>query len=119
MADAQIATWKGRITTMIVTTAPSVEGHRIKETKGIVRGLIVRSPTIGQGFMGSIGQMLGGQNAAFTKMCEQVRSEAHDLCEAHAKALGANAIIGLRYDASELKDGVTEVLCYGTAVVVE
>jgi len=103
---------------MIVTTAPSIEGHPIKETKGIVRGLIVRSPTIGQGFFGGLGQIFGGQNAAFTNMCEQVRAEAHDLCEAHAKAIGANAIVGMRYDASELKAGVTEVLCYGTAVVI-
>lgn len=104
---------------MIVTTAPTIEGHRIKETKGIVRGLIVRSPTIGQGFLGGLGQVFGGQNAAFTKMCEQVRNEAHDLCEVHAQALGANAIIAMRYDTSELKPGVTEVLCYGTAVVID
>ena len=103
---------------MIVTTGNTIEGHPVKETKGIVRGLIVRSPTIGQGFMGGLGQILGGQNAAYTKMCEQVRAEAHDLCEAHAAAIGANAIIAMRYDASELKDGVTEVLCYGTAVVI-
>lgn len=104
---------------MIVTTAPSIEGRRIKEHKGIVRGLIVRSPTIAQGVMGGLGQILGGQNAAYTAMCEQVRAEAHDLCEAHAAAMGANAIIAMRYDASELRDGVTEVLCYGTAVVLE
>lgn len=104
---------------MIVTTAPSIEGHSIKETKGIVRGVIVRSPTIGQGIFGSIGQIFGGQNAAYTQMCEQVRAEAHDLCEAHARTLGANAIIAMRYDSSELKDGVTEVLCYGTAVVID
>jgi uncharacterized protein YbjQ (UPF0145 family) len=104
---------------MIVTSGPNVEGHKIKEYKGIVRGVIVRSPTIGQGFMGSLGKMLGGQNAAYTKMCEQTRAEAHALCEAHAQQIGANAVIAMRYDASELSDGVTEVLCYGTAVVIE
>jgi len=106
---------------MIVTTTFSVEGHRIKEYKGVVRGIIVRSPTISQGILGGLKGFIGGNIGAYTEMCEQTRSQAYDLMIEHARQMGANAVVGLRYDASEVvsSQGATEVLCYGTAVVIE
>jgi uncharacterized protein YbjQ (UPF0145 family) len=104
-----------------VTTTFNFEGYRIKEYKGIVRGIIVRSPTIAQGILGGLKNIIGGQIEAYTEMCEQARGHAFDLLIQHARALGANAVIGVRYDASEVvgQHGATEVLCYGTAVVIE
>ncbi len=105
---------------MFVTTTFTIEGHEIVEDKGIVRGIIVRSPTISQGFMGGLKNIIGGAIGAYTEMCEQAREQAYDLLLAHARELGANAILGVRYDASEVvsRGSATEVLCYGTAVVV-
>lgn len=105
---------------MFVTTTFSIEGHQITEYKGVVRGIIVRSPTITQGLIGGLKNIIGGQIGAYTEMCEQAREQAYDLLLEHARELGANAIVGLRYDASEVvsKGSATEVLCYGTAVVV-
>jgi len=106
---------------MPVTTTFTIEGYRIKEYKGIVRGITVRSPTIVQGFLGGLKNIIGGTIGAYTEMCEQARQQAYDLLIQHARAVGANAIVGLRYDASEVvsKGSATEVLCYGTAVVIE
>jgi uncharacterized protein YbjQ (UPF0145 family) len=104
---------------MITTTTFTIEGYRIKEYKGIVRGVIVRSPTIAQGIRGGLRSFLGGQIRAYTEMCEQTRKQAYDLCVQHANEVGANAIVGLRYDASDVVEYATEVLCYGTAVIVE
>lgn len=106
---------------MLSTTTFSFDGHRIKEYKGIVRGIIVRAPTIPQGILGGLKSIIGGRIGAYTEMCEQARQQAYELCEQHAQKMGANAIIGLRYDASEVagQHAATEVLCYGTAVVVE
>ena len=104
-----------------VTTTFTIEGYRITQYLGIVRGLIVRSPTISQGIMGGLKSIIGGRVGAYTEMCEQTRQQAYDLLIDHARALGANAVVGLRYDASEIggKTGAaTEVLCYGTAVVI-
>jgi uncharacterized protein YbjQ (UPF0145 family) len=104
-----------------VTTTFTIEGYRITQYLGIVRGLIVRSPTISQGIMGDLKSIIGGRVGAYTEMCEQTRQQAYDLLIDHARALGANAVVGLRYDASEIggKTGAaTEVLCYGTAVVI-
>jgi uncharacterized protein YbjQ (UPF0145 family) len=104
-----------------VTTTFSIEGYRITAYKGIVRGIIVRAPTIVQGFMGGLKNIIGGQIGAYTEMCEQARQQAYDLMIQHAVEIGANAVVGLRYDASEVvsKGSATEVLCYGTAVVIE
>lgn len=104
-----------------VTTTFSFEGYRIIEYKGIVRGIIVRSPTIAQGIVGGLKNIIGGRIGAYTEMCEQARSQAYDLLIEHARAMGANAIVGLRYDASEVvsQGSATEVLCYGTAVVIQ
>ena len=106
---------------MIVTTTFTVEGHRIREYKGVVRGIIVRSPTIAQGLLGGLKNIIGGQIGAYTQMCEQARAQAYDLMLQHAQAVGANAIVGMKYDASEVvsSGSATEVLCYGTAVVIE
>ncbi|MCX7049767.1 MAG: YbjQ family protein [Candidatus Sumerlaeota bacterium] len=106
---------------MLVTTTFSFDGYRIKEYKGLVRGLIVRCPTIAQGIVGGLKSIIGGRIGAYTEMCEQTRQQAYELLLQHAAEMGANAIIGMRYDASEVasKVSATEVLCYGTAVVVE
>jgi uncharacterized protein YbjQ (UPF0145 family) len=107
--------------TIPVTTTFTIEGYRIKEYRGIVRGLIVRSPTIAQGFLGGLKSLVGGRIGAYTQMCEQARQQAYELMIDHARAAGANAVLGFCYDASELGGAAkaTEVLCYGTAVVVE
>ena len=102
-----------------VTTTFTIEGYRIREYKGVVRGIIVRSPTIAQGIVGGLKNIIGGRIGAYTEMCEQARQQAYDLLIEHARQTGANAVIGLRYDASEVANGATEVLCYGTAVVIE
>lgn len=105
-----------------VTTTFTIEGYKIVAYKGIVRGIIVRSPTIRQGFMGGLKSIVGGNIDAYIEMCEQARQQAYDLLIQHAMQVGANAVVGLRYDASEVGSGTsgsTEVLCYGTAVVIE
>src|SRR5437763_8509837 len=104
---------------MSVTATFTIEGYRIREYRGIVRGIVVRAPTILQGFLGSLKNIVGGHIGAYTEMCEQARQQAFDLLIEHARAIGANAVVGLRYDAAEVvsKGSATEVLCYGTAVV--
>jgi uncharacterized protein YbjQ (UPF0145 family) len=106
---------------MWVTTTFSFEGYRIREYKGVVRGIIVRAPTIAQGFIGGLKNIIGGQIGAYAEMCEQARQQAYDRMIQHAAEAGANGVVGLRYDASEVvsKGSATEVLCYGTAVVIE
>jgi uncharacterized protein YbjQ (UPF0145 family) len=104
-----------------VTTTFTIEGYRIREYRGIVRGIIVRAPTIAQGILGGLKSIVGGRIGAYTQMCEQTRQQAYELLIDHARAMGANAVVGLRFDASDIgsKSGATEVLCYGTAVVIE
>jgi uncharacterized protein YbjQ (UPF0145 family) len=106
---------------MPVTTTFSIEGYRITQYKGIARGIIVRAPTIAQGIIGGLKNIIGGRIGSYTEMCEQARQQAFDLLVQHAREMGANAIVGLRYDASEVvsKGSATEVLCYGTAVIIE
>jgi uncharacterized protein YbjQ (UPF0145 family) len=104
---------------MLVTTSTHLEGYRVVEQKGLVHGIIVRTPTIGQGIFGSLGSVFGGKNQAYTEMCEQGRDDAYQKMIEHAENLGGNAIIGVSFDASEVVVGATEVFCYGTAVVVE
>jgi uncharacterized protein YbjQ (UPF0145 family) len=109
-------------TTMLVSTTFDVQGRRIREYKGLVRGLVVRSPTISQGLLGGLKAIVGGQIGAYTEMCEQAREAATERLVQHARELGANAILGVRYDASDVggsRAAATEVLCYGTAVVLE
>lgn len=102
-----------------VTTTFTIEGYRIAKYLGVVRGIIVRAPTISQGIMGGLKSIIGGQIGAYTTMCEQTRQQAYELLIDHAIAIGANAIVGLRYESSEIGSGATEVLCYGTGVVIE
>ncbi len=104
-----------------VTTTFTIEGYRIAQYLGVVRGIIVRAPTIPQGILGGLKSIVGGRIGAYTEMCEQTRQQAYELMVDHAVALGANAVVGLRFDASEVASRVnaTEVLCYGTAVVIE
>lgn len=102
-----------------VTTTFNIEGYRITRYMGVVRGIIVRAPTIAQGIVGGLKSIIGGRIGAYTEMCEQARQQAYDLLIDHARAVGANAIVGLRYDASEVAKGASEVLCYGTAVIIE
>jgi uncharacterized protein YbjQ (UPF0145 family) len=107
--------------TIPVTTTFNIEGYRIKQYLGVVRGIIVRAPTISQGILGGLKSIIGGRIGSYTEMCEQARQQAYDLLVDHATALGANAILGIRFDASEVasKFSATEVLCYGTAVIIE
>ncbi len=102
-----------------VTTAFTIEGYRIAKNLGIVRGITVRSRSL----VGNIGAgfqvLFGGRISLYQELCEHARQEAYDLMFQHAQQMGANAIVGMRYDANEVATGVTEVLAYGTAVVVE
>jgi uncharacterized protein YbjQ (UPF0145 family) len=104
---------------MLASTTFEIPGYEITEHKGMVRGIIVRSPTISQGILGGLKNIIGGQIGAYTRMCEQTRGQAYDEMVKHAAELGANAIVGIRYDASsvEPKGAAVEVLCYGTAVI--
>lgn len=103
----------------LVTTAFTIDGYRIKQNLGIIRGIIVRSRSV----FGSIGAafqtLVGGNISLFTELCEKTRNDSYELMIAHAEQIGANGIIGFRYDANEVMSGVTEVLAYGTAVILE
>ena len=105
---------------MQVTTTFEIDGFEVAEYKGLVRGIVVRSPTITQGILGGLKNIIGGRIGAYTEMCEQTREQAYEVRVEHAKQLGADAILGARYDASsvEPRGGAVEVLCYGTAVVL-
>ena len=102
-----------------VTTNFTLDGYRITESLGIVRGLIVRSRGIGGSFVGSLMTIFGGNNTIYSNLCEDARQHAFDLMLQHAAERGANAVIGFHYDATELMPGLTEVLAYGTACKVE
>lgn len=104
---------------MLVTTGNDIEGFRISEYLGVVRGIVVRSPTITQGFLGGLKQMVGGNIEAYAEACEAARREAYNRMVMHAQQLDADAILGMRYDATEFSESVTEVLAYGTAVRVQ
>ena len=101
---------------MIVTTGNEIAGKTIVAYLGVVRGIVVRSPSITQGFLGSIKQIVGGNIESYAKVCEAARREAFERMEQHAEEAGADAVIGMRYDATEFAPNVTEVLAYGTAV---
>jgi uncharacterized protein YbjQ (UPF0145 family) len=103
----------------MTTTAFTIDGFRIIRNLGLVRGITVRSRSVLGNLAGGIQTLFGGNITIFTELCEHARLEAFQLLLQHAQELGANAIIGIRYDANEVLDGVTEVLAYGTAVVVE
>jgi uncharacterized protein YbjQ (UPF0145 family) len=102
----------------LTTTAFTLDGYRITRNFGVVRGIMVRSRSIFGTIGGSLQTLVGGNISLFTSLCEKTRSDAFELMLVHAEKLGANAVVGVRYDATEVMNGVTEVLCYGTAVVV-
>jgi len=111
--------WDVQRVNYLTTTAFDLPGHVVVENLGVVRGVVVRSRSV----LGTIGAKLhtivGGRITLFTQLAEKTRGDAFDLMVQHAVDVGANAVIGIRYDATEIMQGVTEVLCYGTAVVVE
>ncbi len=104
---------------MIVATTNDLTGYRIVRHIGMVRGVTVRSRNVISDAIGGVQSMIGGRVGAYVKLAEAARQEAYDELVAHARDMGANAILAMRYDANEIMPGVTEVLAYGTAVVVE
>jgi uncharacterized protein YbjQ (UPF0145 family) len=101
---------------IIVTTGNECPGYTIRAYLGVVRGIVVRAQTIGQGCRGGFAQIMGGNIAAYEEVCEKARSDAFERMIEHALELGADAVLAMRYDATEFAQGVTEVLAYGTAV---
>jgi len=106
----------GELLSMIVTTTNDVADHSITAYLGVVRGIVVRSPSISQGFTGGLQSIFGGNIDAFTQVCEEARREAFDRMVGHAQQIGADAVMGMRYDATEFTQHASEVLAYGTAV---
>jgi uncharacterized protein YbjQ (UPF0145 family) len=107
------------VSPQMVTTAFELPGFRVRQNLGVVRGIVVRSRNLFVNIGAIFNQMVGGNITAWSNLCEQARRDAFDIMVQHATELGANAIIGTRYDATEISTGVTEVLAYGTAVVVD
>ena len=107
------------MTHAFTTTTFELPGYRTARTLGVVRGITVRSRSIVGSFVGGLQTIVGGNITIYTELCERAREDAFQLMLQHAQQIGANAIVGVRYDANEIMAGVTEVLCYGTAVVVE
>jgi uncharacterized protein YbjQ (UPF0145 family) len=112
-AFARVSIWSDF---MIVTTGNEVTGRGVSQYLGVVRGIVVRSPSIAQGLLGGLKQIVGGNIQAYADVCEKARRDAFQLMVKHAEEAGADAVIGMRYDATEFAQGVTEVLAYGTAV---
>jgi len=102
----------------MTTTTFDVPGYRVNRNLGMVRGIVVRSRSIFGTIGASLQTLVGGNITLFTELCEKTRNDAYEMMLRHAEQLGANAVIGIRYDATEVMQGVSEVLCYGTAVVV-
>jgi uncharacterized protein YbjQ (UPF0145 family) len=107
------------LTHPLTTTTFDLPGYRVTKSFGVVRGIIVRSRSVIGNLGASIQAIFGGNISLYTNLCEQARGDAYNLMLTHAGELGANAVIGVRYDATEIAAGITEVLCYGTAVYVE
>ena len=107
------------VSPQMVTTTFELPGFRVRQNLGVVRGIVVRSRNLFVNIGALVNSMVGGNITAWTRLCEQTRSEAFDIMIQHATELGANAIVGARYDATEIASGATEVLAYGTAVIVE
>nr|WP_294945001.1 YbjQ family protein [uncultured Mucilaginibacter sp.] len=105
--------------TSLITTSNTLEGYKVTKHLGVVRGITVRSRSVVGNFAGGIQSLFGGRLSVYVELCENAREEAYQLLIQHARAIGANAIINMRYDANEVMQGITEVLAYGTAVVVE
>ena len=118
LAPYEISEPRYSVSPQMVTTAFELPGYRVRQNLGVVRGIVVRSRNIFVNIGAVFNSMVGGNITAWTNLCEQTRREAFDIMIQHATELGANAIISARYDATEIATGVTEVLAYGTAVVV-
>jgi uncharacterized protein YbjQ (UPF0145 family) len=103
----------------LITTAFNIDGYKIKQNLGIVRGIVVRSRSVFGTIGASLQTLIGGNITLFTELCEKTRNDSFELMVNHAEEIGANGIIGFRYDANEVMSGVTEVLAYGTAVLLE
>jgi uncharacterized protein YbjQ (UPF0145 family) len=103
----------------LTTTAFELPGYRVVKSFGVVRGIIVRSRSIVGNIGASVQSIFGGNISLYTSLCERAREDAFNLMLSHAGQLGANAVVGVRYDATEIAAGITEVLCYGTAVMVQ
>lgn len=103
----------------MTTTGLTLPGYRVVETLGLVRGVTVRSRSLFGAIGAKVETLFGGHISMLATLCERARAEAFDILMAHAQHIGANAVIGIRYDATEIMSGVTEVLCYGTAAIVE
>ncbi|MBD1394975.1 YbjQ family protein [Mucilaginibacter glaciei] len=103
----------------LITTSNALDGYKVVKHLGVIRGITVRSRSVVGNFAGGIQSLFGGRLSVYVELCENARQEAFHLMIQHAQAIGANAIIGMRYDANEVMQGITEVLAYGTAVVVE
>lgn len=103
----------------MTSTTFELDGYKVKRNLGLVRGITVRSRSVIGTLGASLQTLVGGNISLFTELCEKTREEAFELMMQHAAQMGANAVIGIRYDATEVMQGVTEVLCYGTAVIVE
>jgi len=104
---------------MIVATTNDIAGHRVVRYLGVVRGITVRSRSIVGNVGAALQSLVGGNITLYTSLCEQARAEAYQLMVGHAEEMSANAVLAMRYDANEIAAGITEVLAYGTAVVVE
>jgi uncharacterized protein YbjQ (UPF0145 family) len=102
----------------MTTTTFELDGYQVMRNLGVVRGIVVRSRSVFGTIGGMLHTIIGGNITLFTELCERTREEAFDMMVSHAEEIGANALVGVRYDATELMGGVTEVLCYGTAVIV-
>ena len=119
LAPYEISPPRYSVSHHMVTTAFELPGFRVSRNLGVVRGIVVRSRNVFVNIGAAFKSMVGGNITAWSQLCEQTRSDAFDIMIQHATELGANAIIGARYDATEVSGGVTEVLAYGTAVIVE
>lgn len=119
MTHAQITRPSRGMDPRMTTTAPGFDGYYVSDQLGLVRGICVRSRGLVGNFAAGLQRIFGGDISILTRLCEDARRDAFEIMIAHADRLGANAIVGVRYDATELMSGVTEVLCYGTAVILE
>lgn len=115
----QVSQPRFSVSESMVTTAFELPGYRIKQNLGVVRGIVVRSRNVFVNIGAGLQTLVGGNIKAWSKLCEETRKEAFDIMIQHATEMGANAVVGARYDASEMGSGATEVLAYGTAVIVE
>src|SRR5512141_2674126 len=117
MSTSQAPLGRG-VQPQFVTTAFDIDGYDVVRNLGVVRGITVRSRSVFGTIGASLQTLVGGNITLYTELCERARGEAFEMMLRHAGAMGANAVIGVRYDATEVQPGVSEVLCYGTAVVV-